>query len=197
MDSNQEPTLVEKILALGTRTFNPEEVTADGDRNQHYRAFTSLIARTPTLVLIPALNKLISPGRERVPPWLHCELMSILSMVPLRSDGVRATMEFVFTVHPDSTVTREEAATVQKRGAFITPQALKLAANVISLPPKSVDPTTWFEGIAPQLFPLLDGSEGPELVKAAGHIIGVGILGRREYGALGKCQQVSCIELVQ
>jgi len=51
--------------------------------------------------------------------------------------------------------------------------------------PSSVTPEVWYSGIAPQLLPLLDGTEGPELTKAASYIIGFGILGRKATGAPG------------
>ncbi|KAJ2895082.1 hypothetical protein MKZ38_006904 [Zalerion maritima] len=180
-----EPTLIEKLLDLGTRAHNPS-VDDPQILQEHQEAFTTFIAKTPTLALIPALNALIH--RDRVPPWLHSELVTVLARIPYsrpQNDGVRATMEFVFSVHPDSTVTREEAATVQKQGAFITPEAMKLASNLIASPAAGVPADEWFEGIAPQLLRLLDGDEGPELVKVAGNVIGRGILGRKEFGGLG------------
>ncbi|KAK4144119.1 uncharacterized protein C8A04DRAFT_11823 [Dichotomopilus funicola] len=103
-------------------------------------------------------------------------------------DGVRATLEFVFSMHPSSTmmsVAAAEAAVPQKKGALITHEALTLASNLLSKPPKAVSPETWYAGISPQLLGLLDGGEGPELVKAAAYVIGFGILGTKEFGAPG------------
>ncbi|KAK4130872.1 hypothetical protein BT67DRAFT_452101 [Trichocladium antarcticum] len=111
--------------------------------------------------------------------------MERLTLVPLRPDGVRATLEFVFSVHPSSTVKVSEAAVPQKRGANITHEALTIAGNLVSAPPASVAPETWYAAISPQLLLLLDGAEGPELVKAASYIIGFGILGRKASGAPG------------
>ena len=106
-------------------------------------------------------------------------------MMPLRPDGVRATLEFVFSVHPSSTVKIAEAAVPQKRGANITHEALELASRLLSVPPSSVTPEAWYASIAPQLLPLLDGGEGAELARAASYIIGFGILGRKASGAPG------------
>lgn len=139
--------------------------------------------RTKTLNLLGALNILVRPGH--VPPWLRTKLMEKLTLVPLRPDGVRATLEFVFSVHPSSTVKLSEAAVPQKRGANITHEALGVASNLLSAPPSSVTPETWYAAIAPQLLLLLDGGEGPELVKTASYIIGFGILGRKASGAPG------------
>lgn len=106
-------------------------------------------------------------------------------MLPQRSDGVRATLEFVFSVHPSSTVRISEAAAPQKQGANITMEALKMASNLLSVPPASVKPDVWFSGIAPQLLALLDGNSGPDLAKAAAYVIGFGVLGRKQLGAPG------------
>lgn len=178
--ATQEPTLVEQILTLGTRAFEP---TSKSDTARV--KFDNFIVATPTLALIPALNALISPGRETVPEWLRCELMNVLTHLPLRQDGVRATMEFVFSVHPSSTVTKSEASAAQSRGAFITVESLRIAARLIGTVPQGHDVASWFSSIAPQLFHLLEGAEGSELVRAAAYIIGAGILGRKEYGSVG------------
>lgn len=98
---------------------------------------------------------------------------------------MRGTLEFVFAVHPTSTVKNSEAATPQKQGANITHEALKMASVMLSLPPKRVTPEDWFSGIAPQLLRLLDGNDGPEMTKVASYVIGFGILGRKDFGAPG------------
>ncbi|KAI1813091.1 hypothetical protein GGS20DRAFT_499939 [Poronia punctata] len=130
-----------------------------------------------------SLNTLIRPGR--VPDWLRIHLVDILTLLPQRPDGVRATLEFVFSVHPSSTVRPSEAATPQKQGANITMEALKMASNLLSAPPASVTPQAWFPGIAPQLLALLDGTDGRDLAKVASYVIGFGVLGRKQLGAPG------------
>lgn len=134
--------------------------------------------------VVGAFNILIRPGH--VPPWLRSKLMEILTLVPLRPDGVRATLEFVFSVHPSSTVKMSEAADPQKKGANITHEALELASRLVSNPPASVTPDVWYSGVAPQLLRLLDGDEGPELLKAVAYVIGFGVLGRKASGAPGR-----------
>lgn len=126
---------------------------------------------------------LIRPNHA--PPWLQSELIGVLTTLPLRSDGVRGTLEFVFAVHPTSTVKNSEAATPQKQGANITHEALKLATAMLATPPKRVRPEAWYSGIAPQLLKLLDGDDGPEMTKVASYVIGFGILGRKDFGAPG------------
>ena len=139
--------------------------------------------RTKTLSLLASLNILIRPGHT--PDWLRLKLREYLTVIPLREEGVRASLEFAFAVHPSSTVKLSEAAVPQKRGANITHEALVLASNLLSVPPSTVTPEDWYSGIAPQLFALLDGGEGPELKKVVAYVIGFGILGRKASGAPG------------
>ncbi|KAH8773432.1 hypothetical protein F5883DRAFT_490101 [Diaporthe sp. PMI_573] len=173
--------LIEKLIELGTRASRPgaDETT----RQQADQEFYDFIHRAGTLSLIPALNFLIQPGR--VPPELRAKLMEVLTQIPLRPDGVRATVEFVFSVHPSSTVTSSHEAKPQKEGANITHEALSMAAKLIAYPPKAVSPDTWYQKVAPQLLSFLDGQDGPELMKVGAFVIGFGILGRRQSGAPG------------
>ncbi len=139
-----------------------------------------------------ALNILIRPGH--VPPWLRPRLVGVLALIPLRPDGVRATLEFVFSVHPSSTMKVSEVATTQKRGANITHESLEMASRLVSVPPSSVTAERWYSAVAPQLLTLLDGEAGPELMKTAAYVIGFGILGRKASGAPGMlafCEQSS------
>ncbi|KAI8955817.1 hypothetical protein F4801DRAFT_176474 [Xylaria longipes] len=175
----QEETLVSALERNGTKAFQP---TADAQsRVEGQKEFGALISRTGTLALMSALNTLIKPGR--IPDWLRVRLMDILMLLPQRPDGVRATLEFVFSVHPSSTVSASETAAPQKQGANITMEALKMASTLLSVPPTSVKPEAWFPGIAPQLLALLDGNNGPDLAKVAAYVIGFGVLGRRQFGA--------------
>jgi len=130
------------------------------------------------------LNTLIQP--DRVPEWLRGRFIGILASLPLRPDGVRSALEFVFSVHPSSTFNGAEAAEPQKQGANITQEALSMATQLLATPPSAVAPEKWFPGIAPQLLALLDGQDGYELTKVASYVIGFGILGRKKFGAPGK-----------
>ncbi|KAL2256281.1 hypothetical protein VTK26DRAFT_1900 [Humicola hyalothermophila] len=192
-EKNARQKLMESILDAGNKAFNPE--TPESLRTQAVKEFDELVQRIKTLNLVGALNILVRPGH--VPPWLRTRLMERLTLVPLRPDGVRATLEFVFSVHPSSTVKVSEAAVPQKRGANITHEALNIASNLLSTPPASVTAEAWYAAISPQLLVLLDGGEGPELVKAASYIIGFGILGRKASGAPGMpVFALSCMQLL-
>ncbi|KAI0593360.1 hypothetical protein F4775DRAFT_597331 [Biscogniauxia sp. FL1348] len=179
--SANKDSLVSALEEAGTKAFEPTAEPAS--RAEGQREFGALISRTGTSALISALNALIKP--DRVPAWLRIRLMDVLTLLPQRPDGVRATLEFVFSVHPSSTVRASEAATPQKQGANITMEALKMASNLLSVPPASVGPEKWFPGIAPQLLRLLDGNDGADLAKVASYVIGFGILGRKQFGAPG------------
>lgn len=112
--------------------------------------------------------------------------METLTLLPLRPDGVRATLEFVFSVHPSSIVRLSEAATPQKQGANITHEALTMATRLLATPPAAVDAETWYSGISSQIMALLDGQDGPELTRVAAYVVGYGILGRKQFGAPGE-----------
>ncbi|KAK8134350.1 hypothetical protein PG984_006362 [Apiospora sp. TS-2023a] len=174
-------SLVSSIESIGRKAFNPDG--DDGTRSEGQRELSQLLSRSGTSSLIAALNALIKP--DRVPRWLRLHLMDLLTLMPQRQDGVRATIEFVFASHPSSTVKTSEAAAPQKQGANITLEALKMATGLLAVPPASVEADKWYSGISPQLLELLDGKEGADLVKAAAYIIGYGILGRKQFGAPG------------
>lgn len=181
-ESKSRRALVDRLIELGTKASKPG---IDGDiRQTNQQEFDSLVQRTATPTLIPALTFLIQPGR--LPPELRKVFLDVLTRVPLRYDGVRATAEFIFSVHPSSTVSSSEEVAPQKNGANITQEALNMAAKMVAYPPSSVPEETWYRTIAPQLFNLLDGNDGPELMKVAAYVIGFGILGRKQSGAPGK-----------
>lgn len=148
------------------------------------------------MALLPALNVAIQPGR--VPEMVRAEFMSQLAMLPLRDDGVRDTLEFIFSVHPSSHQNDAAAAGLpispQKQGAQITLEALKMATRLLASPPARTTAESWFRGIAPQLLSLLDGHDGLELAKVAAYVIGFGILGRKSYGAPGAPGWISFAE---
>jgi hypothetical protein len=134
-----------------------------------------------TLALMPVLNLLVQPGR--VQPWLRTPLISALARLPLRPRGVQHTIEFILSVHPSNTGSNTSAST--GRGSAVSHEALNSASRLLSSPPVGMSPVDWFNGIAPQIFSLLDGEGEPEMDKAAAFIIGFGILGRKQFGAPG------------
>ncbi|KAM0323012.1 hypothetical protein ACHAQA_009111 [Verticillium albo-atrum] len=176
-DSRQK--LADMLLDVGKRAFDPASEPASSDAA--LKEFHALVDGNASWNLLPALNALIKPNVT--PPWLRPHFMNILTHVPLRPDGVRGTLEFIFSVHPSSRLKASEEATLQKTGANITQEALAVATRIVTSPPAAVAPTMWFSGIAPQLLHLLDGREGPELARVAAQMIMFGVLGKKQFGA--------------
>lgn len=132
---------------------------------------------------MPALSLLVQPGRTE--SWLRVPLIAALAALPLRERGVQHTIEFVLSVHPSSAGFSD--AMKAGRGSGISHEALNAASKLLSSPPAGMSPDEWFSRISPQLFSLLQGEGEPEMDRAAAFIIGFGILGRRQFGAPGKC----------
>lgn len=115
----------------------------------------------------------------------------MLFRIPLRGDGVRATLEFVFSVHPSGTVPQTDETKPDKRGANIAPEALAMATQLLSSIPPAISDQTWIDAITPQLFHLLDGKEGAELARVSAYVTSFGILGRRKLGAPGASRAIT------
>lgn len=181
-DNKGSRGLLQQLLELGGEAAKPglDPVTRDA----RCLEFFAFCRRIDTYALIKSLTYLVEPGR--LPEELRMLFLSVLTELPLRPDGVRATTEYVFSCHPSSTVSSSEAMTPQTNGANITQEALNMAANLMTKPPISVLQETWYRSIAPQLFVLLDGKDGYDRMKVASYVIGFGILGRRYSGAPGK-----------
>lgn len=116
--------------------------------------------------------------------------MQTLTLVPLRADGVRGTMELVFSVHPSNVGKTDPSGgggsqAPQKQGASITHEAVAVATKLLASVPAGMAAEAWFAGISGQLFALMDGTAGPELARTAAQIVGFGILGKKAYGAPG------------
>ncbi|KAM3437502.1 hypothetical protein NHJ13734_004626 [Beauveria thailandica] len=185
----QKPNLIQEIIDVGKKAFNPasDEVTRDARRQK----YDELVEKVDTWTLLHALNALIKP--DVVPPWLRQPLLQTLTLLPLRPDGVRGTLELVFSVHP-SNVGRADSsgsaaggqeAQPQKQGASITHEAVAVATKLLSSVPAGMTAEAWFAGISGQVFALMDGAAGPDLERTAAQIVGFGILGKKALGAPG------------
>ncbi|KAI8668941.1 hypothetical protein NCS57_00707300 [Fusarium keratoplasticum] len=178
-----QPKIIEVIVEAGKKAFDPNIDAAT--RASGVEEYNKLIERsTETWTLLPALNALIKPSI--LPPWLRNPILQTLTLIPLRPDGVRGTMEFVFSVHPSNVGKTPEAdAAPQKQGASITHEAVAVATRLLSSVPASMTADAWFLGISGQLFGLIDGQAGPDMARTAAQIVGYGILGKKQYGAPG------------
>ena len=116
--------------------------------------------------------------------------MQTLTTLPLRPNGVRGTMEFVFSVHPSNNSQAGGSSEPKKEGASITHEAVAVATRLLSSVPSSMTPQAWFQGISEQLLRLMDGEAGPDLAKTAAQIVGFGILGKKQFGAPGDVSRI-------
>ncbi|KJZ80234.1 hypothetical protein HIM_00084 [Hirsutella minnesotensis 3608] len=174
--------IAQAIIEAAKKAFDPS-VTSDS-RELGRKEYDELITRTATWSLIPILNSLIKP--TILPSWMSEPLLQTLTRLPLRADGVRSTLEFVFSVHPSNTAAVASGTQPQKNGAGITHEAVAMAMKLLSSVPSTLTPEAWFEGISTQMFALMGGGAGQELAKTAAQIVGFGILGKKQYGAPGK-----------
>lgn len=154
---------------------------------------------TSPISLIPALTSLTNPKNEDMPAAAREYLMRYLVLAPMRpTHGVRATLEFVFAVHPSSSMRRPPNSTAEKnadgtakpdkRGAPITQEALKMATRLLAMaPPERMGVTAdeWYNAVGEQLLILLDGADGEELVRVAAYVVGFGVLGNKKSGMPG------------
>ncbi|RDA94835.1 hypothetical protein CP533_4330 [Ophiocordyceps camponoti-saundersi (nom. inval.)] len=174
-----QPTIAQDIVNAATKAFNPTS-TAES-REAGLEEYNGIIANAATWVLLPVLNSLVKPNL--LPQWMREPLLQSLTLLPLRPDGVRSTLEFVFSVHPSSQ--GSDSAQPQKNGASITNEAVAVGTKLLSSVPPTMTPEAWFRAISGQLLDLLDGGAGKDLVKVAAQIVGFGILGQRQFGAPG------------
>ncbi|OBT90463.1 hypothetical protein VE02_01188 [Pseudogymnoascus sp. 03VT05] len=180
IDRKATLALEEDIIRLGEAAHDPELPKEAAEAG--IQEFDTFLERTAAYVLLPALVSLVKP--DRVKPWLHPHISRALSFLPLRPRGVRSTIEFVLSVHPTTAATAEtRGQEARSKGPQISPEALTSATQLICSPPQGVTPYYWFEHLAPQLFSLLDGNGGLDMVKVAAYVIGYGILGRPQFGA--------------
>ncbi|KAL7798209.1 hypothetical protein V8C37DRAFT_369098 [Trichoderma ceciliae] len=177
-----QPKITQEIVDAAKKAFDPS--AAAESREQGLQEYNKLVDRTQTWVLIHALNALVKPNV--LPPWLREPLMRSLTHMPLRPDGVRATMEFVFAVHPSNTEKAvDDGGSRGKQGAGITHEAVAVATKLLSSVPASMNAQQWFDGMSGQFFALFDGGAGPDVARTAARIVGFGILGKKQYGAPG------------
>ncbi|KAF4980579.1 hypothetical protein FZEAL_3442 [Fusarium zealandicum] len=190
-----QPKIIESIVEAGKKAFDPNIDAAA--QASGVEAYNKLIDGTEIWTLMSALNVLIKPSV--LPPWLRNPILQTLTLLPLRPNGVRATMEFVFSVHPSNVDKAPEGdAATRKQGASITHEAVAVATRLLSSAPATMSPQAWFEGIADQLFKLIDGDAGPDMKKTAAQVVGYGILGKKQFGAPGSPGWIAFVQpLVQ
>ncbi|KAJ6183901.1 hypothetical protein N7519_005202 [Penicillium mononematosum] len=165
------------ISGTSDLAFNPNS-TASSERNRYQKTLVKIIDDTPTTVLLPTLSAFLQSDTAQ---WFKSTISSQISQVPLRPGGVVQTIMFIAS---QFSPTLGQEAQEQSNGPHLTVQAIMQISRLLSSVPSDVDPTVYFETIAPQLLALIDGDD-PDLRKTASYVVGNGILGKRAYGAPG------------
>ncbi|KAF2433894.1 hypothetical protein EJ08DRAFT_657603 [Tothia fuscella] len=138
--------------------------------------------KIPIDTLYRALTALIKPA---TPEWFRSSMAGYLSLLPLRKDGVRHTIDFIAYSHPATGAGAKEELPNASQGPSLPIEALQQATQLLSSVPQTMTADDYFSQLAPQLLDLIDGSEGPEISQASGFIISSGILAKRTLGAPG------------
>ncbi|ORY06516.1 hypothetical protein BCR34DRAFT_604192 [Clohesyomyces aquaticus] len=180
-----QPLLTQRVLpdllsALAELAFSPQSVTEG--RPFFQASYGDVLAKTPTSRLLPILTSYL---QQDLPPWLQSRLSKELAMVPLRPHGVRHTIEFVSLAYMSKTSQAPPDQSSSPSQIPIPLEAITQASRLLASVPKEMTSDEWFTKLAPQLLALLDGTDGPELSRAAGQIIAGGILNKRSTGAPG------------
>ncbi|KAJ4296611.1 hypothetical protein N0V90_006658 [Kalmusia sp. IMI 367209] len=178
-----QPLLSQRILpdvvsALAELSFSPQ--TYDQAHANYRPIYERLIANTSTSRILPVLTSFL---QQDVPLWWKLQLSKDLEMVPLRPHGVRHTIEFLALSYLSKNSQVPQDASGPQAKLPLPIESITQAARLLSSVPSEMTQDAWFTQLAPQLFTLLDGTEGKELSRAAGQIIAGGILNKKSTGA--------------
>ncbi|KAI1553246.1 repeatmulti-domain protein [Pyrenophora tritici-repentis] len=180
-----QPLLSQRILpdmisALAELSFSPD---SDQDtKNKYTNAYEKIMKDTPTSRLLPILTTFL---QQPLPIWFKPVISAELSMVPLRPNGVRHTVEFLSLSYLSKNSQIPQGASGPSSQIPIPLEAVTQASKLLVQPPSGIGLDAWLMKLAPQILHLLDGSEGKELSRAAGQIVAGGILSKRATGAPG------------
>ena len=133
--------------------------------------------------MLPLLTSLLHPS---APAWLRVKFATTLSLLPLRENGARQVINFIAASYPASLLDPVDGRQNSSQGLVLPLDALAQMSKLLSSVPASMTPEVYFTALAPQLWDLLDAKDDPEMRKAAGYIIGSGILGKKTLGAPDK-----------
>jgi len=170
------PDLVSALVEL---SFSPTNLKP----HEIYRPiYQKLIEETSTSRLLPILTTFL---QQPLPIWLKPVISRELGQIPLRQRGIRHVLEFIALAFI-STNSEVPCNTSGAQSQIPIPlEAVTQVSQLLVRPPHGVQQNDWLRKIAPQLWTLLDGTEEPELSRAAGQIIAGGILSKRATGAPG------------
>lgn len=117
------------------------------------------------------------------PAWFQQPISASLSLLPLRSDGIRQSINFIASTAPPL-ASKPEDQSVNEPKPHLSLECLAQASRILTAVPSLVSADTYFTALAPQLLQLLDDSD-LDNKRVASYIIGTGILSRRKIGAPG------------
>lgn len=183
--SGVHPLLAQRALpdilsGVAELAFSPR--TGEESHRVFQPQYEKILASTSTSRLLPILTSFL---QQDVPPWLRQRLSKELALVPLRPHGVRHTVEFLSLSYLSKSAQMPQEAGDSLSQIPIPLEAITQTSKLLSSVPSVMDSKQWFTQLAPQLWELLDVSEGVELSRAAGQIIAGGILNRKSTGAPG------------
>ncbi|KAL9039407.1 MAG: hypothetical protein Q9214_004891 [Letrouitia sp. 1 TL-2023] len=104
-----------------------------------------------------------------------------LSLLPLRSDGVRQTINFIASAAPPL-ASQPEGQSANEPKPSLSLEGLAQVSRILTAVPSSMSADIYFTALAPQLLQLLDDSD-LDNKRVASYIIGTGILSHRKIGA--------------
>ncbi|KAL8628530.1 hypothetical protein Q9189_005761 [Teloschistes chrysophthalmus] len=173
--SIQERAYVDLIAAASQLAFNPQcNIENKGYFNN---VFKSLIIIKSAMDLFPLLTSLL---QSSCPQWFRDSITTCLSVLPLRSNGVRQTINLIASAS-ESNVSSNDA---QSTGPAMSLEALALASKLLTSVPSHLTLDEYFTDLAPQLLDLLD-DPSTDNKRIASYIIGHGILSKRKIGSPG------------
>lgn len=181
--SGVQPLLSQRIFpdifsALAELSFSPQV-----DENVHAKytpLYNKILIITPVSRLLPVFASLL---QQDLPLWWKPRIAKELTMIPLRPHGVRHTIEFLSLSYLSKNSQVPQDASGPQSKLPLSLESITQAARLLSAVPIEMSQDEWFTKLAPQLFTLLDGTEGKELSRAAGQIIAGGILNKKSTGA--------------
>ncbi|EMD84983.1 hypothetical protein COCC4DRAFT_54723 [Bipolaris maydis ATCC 48331] len=171
------PDVVSALAELSFSPFSPEDT-----KSKFSPIYKKMMIEIPTSRLLPMLTSFL---QQPLPEWLKPIISMELSMIPLRQQGVRHTIEFLALSYLSKNSHIPEGASGPPSQIPIPLEAITQASKLLVLPPSGITSNDWIERLAPQLLHLLHGCEGKELSRAAGQIIAGGILSKKTTGAPG------------
>ncbi|CAN9383581.1 unnamed protein product [Alternaria alternata] len=171
------PDIISALVELSYSPASSEEV-----RSKYSVVYEEIMKDTPTSRLLPILTTFL---QQPLPDWLKPAIASELSSIPLRTQGVRHTIEFLSLSYLSKNSHVPQGASGPQSQIPIPLEAVSQASKLLVLPPSGISQDQWLTKLSPQLLHLLDGNEGKELSRAAGQIIAGGILSKKTTGAPG------------